>query len=69
MFDDISCIIYQDDTFGYNGGTIHNKQIDIAFSFGECHEISQTDPAFQRICDMCSLAFSEQMQEFIIYQK
>lgn len=69
LVEDVSCIIYQDDIFECDDKIIHNKHIDIEFSFGEYYEIPQDTPVFQFICNICNLALPEETQEFIIYQK
>lgn len=67
FIDDLSCIIYRNDTFEYGGTIINHKHIDLEFSFGEYYEIQETMSLFGFICMLCDFPLSE--QEWVIYQK
>lgn len=65
--EDLSCIVYRNDTFACGGSFVQHRQIDLEFSFGECYGIPQSAPLFSLICGRCEFPLSD--QEFLIYQR
>jgi len=69
LIDDISYMVYRHEVFEYGGTAVHNRHIDIEFSFGECYEICEATPLFQLICGLCNLPLLKEEGEMMIYKK
>ena len=65
---EVSGIVYRCDVVDCGEVDITNRHIDVEYSFGDCYEIAEGTPLYQRLSGLCGLPPEPDEGERILYQ-